>query len=273
MPILDLGISIAYWLSFGLAFIDHGYADIRWRFLLAFQCIPAVILALSIKMLPDSPRFLASAGRTDEAWDLLVRIRRHRVQPKEIEREYSEIVTSAHNSKPSSPIQFFKILAGKGGRPGSSLGRRAWLSLFLQIMASWTGITVRRLFQNMLAYFANAESIGSHGILARSAQPGRIQRDKAEWARGWLEHDWYYRHDHQCADYRPDGPSGMSDAWIYGAIHSSAYCTFRACVSDTMQPANQTQTGCIYEGSLHSPEKSPQFAPAAVAMLFLFNLG
>ncbi|KAL1980994.1 hypothetical protein VTN96DRAFT_3258 [Rasamsonia emersonii] len=31
-----LGISVAYWLSFGLAFINDGYSDIRWRFLLAF---------------------------------------------------------------------------------------------------------------------------------------------------------------------------------------------------------------------------------------------
>lgn len=49
-----LGISVAYWLSFGLAFIDNGYSVIRWRFLLSFQCIPAIPLA-GIKMLPDSP--------------------------------------------------------------------------------------------------------------------------------------------------------------------------------------------------------------------------
>src|SRR5688572_25460840 len=30
-----LGISVAYWLSFGLAFVDGGYSDVRWRFQLA----------------------------------------------------------------------------------------------------------------------------------------------------------------------------------------------------------------------------------------------
>lgn len=29
----------------------------------------------------------------------------------------------------------------------------------------------------------------------------------------------------------------------------------------------------MYEGSLKNPEKASQYAPAAVAMLFLFNLG
>lgn len=32
-----LGISVAYWLDFGLAYIDNGESPIRWRFLLAFQ--------------------------------------------------------------------------------------------------------------------------------------------------------------------------------------------------------------------------------------------
>lgn len=33
------------------------------------------------------------------------------------------------------------------------------------------------------------------------------------------------------------------------------------------------QAGSVYEASLHQPDKASQFAPAAVAMLFLFNLG
>jgi hypothetical protein len=138
----DLGISVAYWLSFGLAFINNGYSDIRWRFLLAFQCIPAILLVFFIKMLPDSPRYYASIGRNEDARDLLTRLRSHKASQAEIDQEYMEIVAVAKDSKPSSPIQFVKILIGKGGRPGTNLSRRAWLCVWLQIMASWTGITV-----------------------------------------------------------------------------------------------------------------------------------
>jgi hypothetical protein len=129
-------------MSFGLSFINHGYSDIRWRFLLAFQCIPALLLVLFIRILPDSPRFLASVGRNDEALSVLSRIRGYEATPAEINSEYLEIVAGATDSKPSSPIEFVKILMGKGGRPVIKLGRRAWLCLWLQIMASWTGITV-----------------------------------------------------------------------------------------------------------------------------------
>lgn len=33
------------------------------------------------------------------------------------------------------------------------------------------------------------------------------------------------------------------------------------------------QAGAVYEGSLHNPAKAAQYAPAAVTMLFLFNIG
>jgi hypothetical protein len=93
-------------------------------------------------MLPDSPRYLASVGRKEEARELLERIRKHRASPEEIDREYLEIVTLAEESQLSSPVQFAKILLGKGGKRHPNLGRRAWLCVWLQIMASWTGITV-----------------------------------------------------------------------------------------------------------------------------------
>lgn len=93
-------------------------------------------------MLPDSPRYLASVGRNEEARELLERLRKYRDSPDEIDREYLEIVTLSEGSKTSSPIQFAKILLGKGGKRHPNLGRRAWLCVWLQIMASWTGITV-----------------------------------------------------------------------------------------------------------------------------------
>jgi hypothetical protein len=160
----DLGISIAYWLSFGLSFINNGYSDIRWRFLLAFQCIPALFLVLFVKMLPDSPRYLASVGRNEEARDLLYRVRGHKAAPEEIEKEYLEIVALAMDSKPSSPIQFAKILLGRSGRRGSNMGRRAWLCLWLQIMASWTGITAVTAYSPVLLRNAGYSELKQNGL-------------------------------------------------------------------------------------------------------------
>ncbi len=91
-------------------------------------------------MLPDSPRYYASVGRLQEARDVLEHVRGG--SSAAVEEEYLEICARADGTKPSSPIQFAKVLLGRGEGKAAHLGRRAWLCIWLQIMASWTGITV-----------------------------------------------------------------------------------------------------------------------------------
>ncbi|OOQ89647.1 hexose carrier protein [Penicillium brasilianum] len=232
-----LGISVAYWISFGLAFVDNGYSSVRWRFLLAFQCFPALILVCCIKMLPDSPRYLASAGRKEEARDLLERIRKHRASPEEIDREYLEIVTLAEESQLSSPIQFIKIMLGKGGKRHPNLGRRAWLCIWLQIMASWTGITAVTAYSPVLLHQAGYSSIKQNGLAG-----------------------------------------GLNTVGIIGTIISAHIVDRlgrRVCLMGgaAVLFAVNIIAGAVYEGSLHDPSKAAQYAPAAITMLFLFNIG
>lgn len=144
-----LGISIAYWLDFGLSFIDNGDSAIRWRFLLAFQCIPALILLCGVKLLPDSPRYLASVGRYEEAKEVLIHVRGG--DNAEVEKEFKEICIIAEGASAASPLEFAKIIAGRAGSESAPhLGRRAWLCIWLQIMASWTGITAVTAYSPVL---------------------------------------------------------------------------------------------------------------------------
>lgn len=229
-----LGISVAYWLSFGLSFVNNGYSDVRWRFLLAFQCFPALLLLAGVKLLPDSPRYLASVGRLDEARSVLEQVRGR--YDAEVEREFQEIAVVAENSQKSSPLQFAKILLGRGGQPGHHLDRRAWLCLWLQIMASWTGITAvtayspvllsaagySQLIQNGLAGGIN--TIGIVGTIISAQIVDRIGRRRC--------------------------------------LMGGAFCLF----------AVNLIAASVYEASRADPSRSKSFAPAAVAMLFLFNL-
>jgi MFS family permease len=122
-----LGISIAYWLSFRPAFINNGYSDVRWHFLLAFQCFPALLLILGIKMLPDSPRYYAATGQFEKAKEVLTQVRGGWTSA--VEDEYLEICAFATDTKPNSPLQFAKVLLGRGEGKAVYLGRRAWLYL------------------------------------------------------------------------------------------------------------------------------------------------
>jgi SP family myo-inositol transporter-like MFS transporter 13 len=53
-----------------LADVDDG-----WRFMLGLAAIPAVVQFLGFLLLPESPRYLISKGRTQEAWAALRQIR------------------------------------------------------------------------------------------------------------------------------------------------------------------------------------------------------
>ncbi|KAF4313524.1 Sugar/inositol transporter [Botryosphaeria dothidea] len=229
-----LGISVAYWLSFGLAFINNGYSDVRWRFLLAFQCFPALLLFTGIKMLPDSPRFLASVGRYDEAREVLEQVRGK--YDASVETEFLEIVAVAKESKKSSPLQFAKILVGKGGKRGGHLGRRAWLCLWLQIMASWTGITAVTAYSPVLLSQAGYSTLTQNGLAG-----------------------------------------GLNTIGIVGTIISAQIVDRlgrRLCliVGAAGLFAVNLIAGSLYEAARSQPDKAGLLAPAAVAMLFLFNL-
>lgn len=225
---------MAYWLSFGLTFVNNGYSDVRWRFLLAFQCFPALLLLIGIKLLPDTPRYLASVGRYDEARDVLEHVRGK--YDAEVEREYLEIKAVAEVSNPSSPIEFLKILVGKGGKPGDNLAQRAWLCLVLQIMASWTGITAVTAYSPVLLSAAGYPELTQNGLAG-----------------------------------------GLNTVGIVGTIISAQIVDRfgrRKCLMGGSLAlfAVNLIAGAVYEAARAQPSKATQYAPAAVAMLFLFNI-
>ncbi|KAK7059217.1 sugar transporter-like protein [Paramarasmius palmivorus] len=57
------GTVIAYWIDFGLSFVD---SSISWRLPIGLQIIFAVMVIVGVWYLPESPRFLLSTGQMDE---------------------------------------------------------------------------------------------------------------------------------------------------------------------------------------------------------------
>ncbi|KAL2075199.1 hypothetical protein VTL71DRAFT_141 [Oculimacula yallundae] len=230
-----LGISVAYWLDFGLSFVDNGNSAVRWRFLLAFQCFPAVLLLAGIKLLPDSPRYLASVGRYEEAKEVLVHVRGN--DGPEVEQEFKEICVIAEGSKASSPLEFAKIIAGRADiNSAPHLGRRAWLCIWLQIMASWTGITAVTAYSPVLLTQAGYGSIKQGGLAGGLNTIGIVGTIISA----------------QIVD-----RLGRRTCLIWGA--------FGLFVVNLVAAS-------LYEGARHNPSLSTKVAPATVTMLFLFNL-
>ncbi|KAI5855415.1 general substrate transporter [Tricharina praecox] len=150
------GVVIAYWLAYGLSFIDGGNSQWRWRFPIAFQIIPLIILLIVIFFFPESPRWLIKDGKFERARFILSRIRGRNYH--DVETEYLAINKSVANEKrwghrPGVTTNYWTMITGTGG--GSMhITRRVYLIIWLQIIQEWVGVACVTVYAPVM--FRNA---------------------------------------------------------------------------------------------------------------------
>jgi hypothetical protein len=141
-----VGIVIAYWLGYGLR---NDTTDFKWRFPLAFQTVPVIILLLTVAFLPESPRWLIADGRRDEALEILAKIRGDRaLSDPELEHEISQLDVIVSNAKHPR----YSLVNMSFGRHSGllHLGRRVSLAVGIMMMMEWTGILAITVYANTL---------------------------------------------------------------------------------------------------------------------------
>ncbi|KAL0260731.1 hypothetical protein SLS55_004421 [Diplodia seriata] len=136
------GVVVAYWLEFGLSYIDGGASAFRWRFPIAFQIIPLLLLLSIVWFFPESPRWLVRVGRESEARYILGRLRGDSAAADiaKASLEFEDIKAIAELEKQTSKQHsYFHMLFGIGSGKLHT-GRRVQLVIWLQIMQEWVGI-------------------------------------------------------------------------------------------------------------------------------------
>lgn len=143
------GVVVAYWLEFGLSFVDGGNSQLRWRFPIAFQILPLLVLLGSVWFFPESPRWLVKVGRNEEARYLLGRLRgEDAVGAAKADAEMRDIRNIVvHERKTASRNSYFSMLFGIGSG-NLHTARRVQLVIWLQIMQEWIGIAGEYLRTN-----------------------------------------------------------------------------------------------------------------------------
>lgn len=129
------GVVVAYWLEFGLSFIDGGNSPVRWRFPIAFQILPLLVLLGAVWWFPESPRWLCKVGREKEARYILGRLRGEDSEGQaKADAEFHDIKNIViHERKTAKRNSFFSMLFGIGAGKLHT-ARRVQLVIWLQIM-------------------------------------------------------------------------------------------------------------------------------------------
>jgi sugar porter (SP) family MFS transporter len=109
--IIAFGTMIAYWIDYGAS---YGPDNLTWRFPIAFQCVFGVVLVVGTYFLPESPRWLLTKDRHEDAIDVIAALNGLETHDDEVKLQHSLIVDGikASGHVGGKPVPFSALFTG-----------------------------------------------------------------------------------------------------------------------------------------------------------------
>ena len=133
-----VGYSLAAWIGFGTYFAPTT-TSFGFRFPLAFECLPCVLLIVGSPWLPYSPRWLLQQNRPEEALSILVRLHRSKEDPeaREARREFFQMRKQLELERSiKADVGHFEVFRTPSNR------KRALLAFGMMFGNMFTGVLV-----------------------------------------------------------------------------------------------------------------------------------
>lgn len=133
-----MGYSLSAWIGFGCFFmtLSGSSSSFAWRFPLAFQMFPAILLLISSIWLPFSPRWLLQQNRPQEAHDVIRRLHHtpgdvhEELATKEFLQMKKQLELDRQIKANAGTFDLFKTPANR---------KRAWVGFSLMFGNQFTG--------------------------------------------------------------------------------------------------------------------------------------
>ncbi|KAF1835915.1 MFS sugar transporter-like protein [Decorospora gaudefroyi] len=87
---IGVGFIVSTWVGYGASKVPPTNS-FSWRFPLAFQCFPCLVIICGIMFFPESPRYLVETDRADEAMRVLRKLHYDGSNDEWLETEFNEI--------------------------------------------------------------------------------------------------------------------------------------------------------------------------------------
>ncbi|KAH6695536.1 general substrate transporter [Plectosphaerella plurivora] len=125
-----VGSIAAAWITYGTRRIPSTWS---WRIPSLLQMLPSILQLATIWFLPESPRWLVSKDRGDEAMAALSRYHGEGEATELVKFEYEEICNAIDNEKMAGTTTWKSMISTKGNR------YRVFLVLCMGFMSQWSG--------------------------------------------------------------------------------------------------------------------------------------
>ncbi|SCO91364.1 related to hexose transporter protein [Fusarium oxysporum] len=125
-----IGSSVAAWATFAVRNYPDSWA---WRVPCILQVLCPVLGFPGFFLCPESPRWMISKGRNDEARELLISIHGGGISSDLVEQEYSEIATALSTDMAQAKVSYWDMFRGRANL------RRSIITISLGIYSQWVG--------------------------------------------------------------------------------------------------------------------------------------
>jgi sugar porter (SP) family MFS transporter len=159
-PILTSLFNVSYFvgqiaaagITFGTNSIPSNWG---WRIPSLLQMVPSILQIVFIFLVPESPRWLITRGRSEEAYDILTKYHAEGDRDSEFVRaEMTQMQTTIHIELEASRKSWLSVFHT------ASMRRRVFISSFLGLFTQWSGNTLISYYLgDLLAMIGHTDSI------------------------------------------------------------------------------------------------------------------
>ncbi|PSN71310.1 general substrate transporter [Corynespora cassiicola Philippines] len=153
---IGVGFIVSTWVGYGSSKVPDTNS-FSWRFPLAFQAVPCLIIIGGILFFPESPRHLCEIDRADEALEVLHKLHYDGTNEEWIQREFHEIKTTIEAEKAITAPGWGIMFKVKSWRI------RLMHATLAQVFTQMTGINVIGYYNSII--YENLGITGDRNIL------------------------------------------------------------------------------------------------------------